>query len=266
MMKCQVCENSNMRMIADGVKFRYYRCERCHWYSTEEKSEKQEFNYDEYKTFDGDLARYEQHVQEAIKILEYKFRIVNREFRSFCDIGCSEGVFVDAFNRLTDTNKGVGIEVSKSKIVRGRQRGLNIYSFEDAPNQTYDFVLLRHVIEHIDTPIDYLKNISKYISNGGVLCIETPNNENFDNILRGNKLREDRFLRDLYPPTHVCGFTPKTFSYVEDKLGLKLIKTITHDIKNTNFYYEDNKGRLSICRKILEKIGMGSNVVVFFEK
>lgn len=48
---------------------------------------------------------------------------------------------------------------------------------------------------------------------------------------------EDRFCRELYPPTHVCGFTPKTFRHLDKMFGLKLIKLSTHDAVNRNWCY-----------------------------
>lgn len=35
-MECNVC-GKVMKIIAEGNQYRYFRCSKCHWYSTEEK-------------------------------------------------------------------------------------------------------------------------------------------------------------------------------------------------------------------------------------
>lgn len=266
-MECNVC-GKTMKKIAEGKQYIYFRCSKCHWYSTEEKEKSVDFDYEDYKTFDENLPAWNSLVEEAIRILDYKFKLIYRGRRplNFLDIGCSEGVFVEAFNRMTNTNNAVGIEISKSKVQRGQEKGLKVYTYDNAPKEKFDFVLLRHVIEHIERPMEYLHTISEYVSDNGVLCIETPHNENYDNTINGNYIHEDRFLRDLYPPTHVCGFTPRTLRYVGRGLGLMPIKIVTHDVRNVNFYYESDEGPMPLFRRALECIGKGSNVVAFYKK
>lgn len=73
-------------------------------------------------------------------------------------------------------------------------------------------------------------------------------------------------MRDLYPPTHICGFTLKAIRVCAQKVGLTPIKIITHDSGNPNWYYTDEEGKLSLWRCLLEKINMGTNVVAFLQK
>lgn len=256
-----------MKVFAKGESYTYWRCNKCHWFSTSSNYIEEKFNYDEYETFDADLDNRERQVQEAKRILSYKFNLLQMWPGSFLDIGCSEGIFIQAYNELMKTIDGYGIEVSEPKIRRAQKEGLKVYNFESMPSATFDFVLCRHVIEHIDLPMEYLQCILKYVKIGGILCIETPNNENIDNLINGNKVRDDRFCRDLYPPTHVCGFVPKTFKMVAQELNLKLIKLMTHDAGNTDWCYTGkNDGRVSLKYKICEKLNLGSNIAAFFRK
>ena len=85
---------------------------------------------------------------------------------------------------------------------------------------------------------------------------------NWDNTRNGNRLREDRFLRDLYTPTHVCGFTPKSIRLGGEKV--KSVKIITHEAGNPNWYYTNQEISLSFAREMLEKMNLGTNVVGFF--
>ena len=266
-MTCDLC-NRTMKEIARSARDIYYKCPRCHYYSTESINSTGQFDYNEYDTFDCNQENRNNLLIQAARMLQYKFNLINKGElpQSFLDIGCSEGVFVEAYNNIVNENRAYGIEVSKNKIERCRDGGLKVYSFADMPDIEFEFVLLRHVIEHIDSPIEYLQSIKKYIKKGGIICIETPHNENFDNTRNGNQLREDRFLRDLYPPTHICGFTPKAIRVCAQKVGLTPIKIITHDAGSPNWYYTDEERKLSLWRCLLEKINMGTNVVAFLQK
>ena len=125
-----------------------------------------------------------------------------------------------------------------------------------------------NVIEHIDKPIEYLRKILEYIGEEGVLCIETPNNENWDNLRNGNSIREDRFCRDLYPPTHVCGFAPKTFKVIGRNLNLHIIKLLTHDVRNCNWCYSlgEQENEISLKNRIIENVYLGGNIAVFYKE
>lgn len=262
---CEVCGN-RMKVFAKGDSYTYWKCAGCHWYSTSANFTERTFDYDDYETFDADLTNKDALVIEAKRILKYKFNLLNLKPRNFLDVGCSEGIFVKAYDELMHSAEGYGIEVAKPKIQRARDEGLKVYSFEDMPKKKFDFIFCRHVIEHIDKPMEYLHKILEYIGEEGVLCIETPNNENWDNLRNGNSIREDRFCRDLYPPTHVCGFAPKTFKIIGRNLNLEMIKLLTHNVSNLDWCYSLGEGeeKTSLKNRFIEKIYLGGNIAVFY--
>lgn len=54
--------------------------------------------------------------------VHFKFNLMNCIPNSFLDVGCSEGVFVEAYRQLYPEGKCAGIEVSKSKIERTKEK------------------------------------------------------------------------------------------------------------------------------------------------
>lgn len=76
-MECNVC-GKTMKTIAEGKQYIYFRCSKCHWYSTEEKEKSVDFDYEDYKTFDENLPVWNSLVEEAIRILNYKFKLIYR--------------------------------------------------------------------------------------------------------------------------------------------------------------------------------------------
>ncbi len=214
MNRCNICGGA-MTTIQEGHSYKFIRCKKCHWYSTIKKIPGDTFDYNDYETFDADEAKFDVYVEKAAKMLETKFALSSFVPQRFLDIGCSEGPFlkaaIDRFGIIA-----TGIEVSDNKRIRARDKGLNVVTYEDDIGK-YDFVLLRHVIEHIEKPREFISMVmTRYVSKEGVLFIETPNNESLVNTIKGNRLRDDRFCRGLYPPTHVCGFSPRAFRYLDD--------------------------------------------------
>lgn len=267
---CLICHGS-MKKIAKGEKWEYYKCMRCNWYMTKSKAgNDNSMIYEHYETFDNNVEDFDQFVIDAERILQHKFDLINRFPKSFLDVGTSEGVFVKAYNNLSNTNVGTGVEVSYSKITRARKRGLNIMHFCELKDRQFDFILLRHVIEHIENPVEYMKHIMGWLSPKGVLCIETPNNDSWLHKIKGrhiNDITKEIYVRELYPPVHVCGFTPKSLKKIGGVCGLKTLHIETYDNRNLDFVYQKDIGsdrHIPSYARIFEKIKMGPNISAFF--
>ena len=41
-------------------------------------------------------------------------------------------------------------------------------------NKKYDFIIITHVIEHLNNPVKTIKNIKKFLSNDGFVFAEVP--------------------------------------------------------------------------------------------
>ncbi len=248
-MACNIC-GEEMEVIAKGNSYTYYSCPHCKWYSTSENQKGGDaFSYDKYETFDCIGNNYEKYVNDSKILLKHKFNMIGRNYipQSFLDVGCSEGVWVDTYKRNFG-GESAGVEVSKDKIQRGKERGLNVGTFDEISGK-YQFVLCRHVVEHIENPKEFIDNIlEKYVSDGGFLFVETPNNDSEGCIKEGNVIKEDRFLRQLYPPTHVCGFTVDTFKIW---LGEKVYKIGTYSYGDRKFMYDVKKN--NFFREVLNK-------------
>lgn len=263
-MICNICKR-NMKIFSKNSKNIFYKCPYCHFYDTYVVEGSHDFDYDNYETFDNELSEFDSMVKDAMNILEYKFKLIGVKPDSFIDIGCSEGVFVKAFQRLSGGKKASGIEVSAPKIERAKRRGLDVANYDNAFGE-YDFVLLRHVIEHIEKSSDYIDYISKrFLSKNGVLCIETPNNDHLGAIKRGNRIDNERYCRELYPPTHICGYTAKTFRTFAHLHNYKIIKMTTYSYED-EWCYPSTGYSGSFRERIKNKAFLGLNLAVFLQK
>lgn len=272
MNRCCFC-GDDMHFLVRGLTYSYWQCPKCEWYSTTRNEADDSVvdyvaYYDKYQTFDAGLeSEYSRFVDESERILNFKFNHLRIAPKSFLDVGCSRGAYVEAYNRLPYSGNSVGVEVSESKVLDGQRRGLNMVDIHHLPEGEFEFVFMRHVIEHVENPWDFLGMYIDYVAHGGVLCIETPNCGSLKNIIwNRNRITEDRYMKDLYPPSHVCGYTSHTFKriyeLIKDK-GFEKMEIVTYDGRNNNWGY-DYGGKMTILRRITEMFGVAANLSGFY--
>jgi 2-polyprenyl-3-methyl-5-hydroxy-6-metoxy-1,4-benzoquinol methylase len=122
------------------------------------------------------------------------------------EIGCAMGTTLSGFRQ-----KGwqvLGVEPEEWTCDQAKSRhGLEVICapFEEAglPKESFDVVLLLHVIEHVTDPLTALRQISDLIRPGGFLVLETPRYDTLMfHVLRG---RERSVI-----PEHLHYFTRKS--------------------------------------------------------
>ena len=188
---------------------------------------------------------------------------------NFLDIGCSEGFYVQAAKSLGWD--AFGVEVAGKRVEHAKSRGLNIFSFEEYSEKLdfFDFVLVRHVIEHVPEFLEVIKSALRQTKDGGVVCIETPNQKGLITLTKRHKLLGDRFLGHLYPPTHIHAFEPKTYLKIAKKLNVKSLLVTTYSPADSEWFFISNYHE-SYYKKFIHKLityfGMGENICAIYLK
>lgn len=138
------------------------------------------------------------------------------------DIGAGLGVFLARF--LTQTSQpfsGVAIEPDPSAA--SHLRALRLFQvdqrrIEDATDLgSFRVVTLNKVLEHIDNPIEFLRNASKFLcSDASLLYVEVPDIQNLSEM--GD---DDNSLG----PLHNHLWSPKSLTTVLQKASLTVLRT-----------------------------------------
>jgi SAM-dependent methyltransferase len=156
------------------------------------------------------------------------------------EIGCGNG------SRLVDLQSlgwcVEGQEIDPKAVQNGRAKGLHIHEGTlDTVNiqeNTFDVVLLSHVLEHIHRPKEFLTKCRNLLKPGGRLVISTPNVNSF-----GHKIYR-RYWRPLEVPRHIIIYTPRAIENILREIGFsdlsvrtvainfELISMHSRDIKN----------------------------------
>lgn len=92
------------------------------------------------------------------------------------DYGCGTGKLTE----LIETDNYTGVDIDKESINEAKKNHPN-YSFFELNeftglkgNLKFDTIVSMAVIEHVKNPEEFLKNLSKYLKEGGCIVLTTP--------------------------------------------------------------------------------------------
>lgn len=160
-----------------------------------------------------------------------------RKTGKMLDVGCGIGLFLaEAKKRGWEvygtefTDKA--IEICEGKGIKMQQGKLNPAWYVEA---MFDVITSFEVIEHINNPIEEIKNIQSVLRTGGLFYFTTPN----------FNATERYFLKAEYNiieyPEHLSYYTKKTVNYLLTKYGFKKKKLTTTGISLTRIRTSLNK-------------------------
>ena len=115
------------------------------------------------------------------------------------DIGCSDGLYLQYLSAGS-----VGIEQSEKLVNLARRKGLNVIhdealsALQRQHDAAYEAVLFSHVMEHLDRPLDALREIHRVLIPGGTLVLGLPTEKNIFRSI---------FRFDYFDGTHIYSFT-----------------------------------------------------------
>lgn len=155
------------------------------------------------------------------------------------DVGCRDGWSLDyvnngcpkwGINLFTKRKKYLnttGIELIHETVEYARKKRRNVIELDIRKSmlegELFDVIYTRHCLEHIDEPLNALRNIAKMLRKGGTLLAVVPKEENFLTLDRGNHsylFREDNELADMV-----------------EQAGLR----VTHNIVRKAYWYRKRK-------------------------
>jgi SAM-dependent methyltransferase len=122
------------------------------------------------------------------------------------DVGCGTGELLQAIRNGGNTNL-TGVEPSRQAAsIAIEQRGLDVrvgtLEQQQFPDASVDTVLLSHVLEHLPSPSNTMKEIERILKPGGAVVIWVPNARSFAARYLG------RFWMGWDVPRHLYAFTP----------------------------------------------------------
>jgi 2-polyprenyl-3-methyl-5-hydroxy-6-metoxy-1,4-benzoquinol methylase len=169
----------------------------------------QYFGSDDAQSGYGDYASQE---AEYLATFAEDIRTIQQYIRAgdVLDVGCGYGYFMQA---ASDAGfRPFGIDLSESAVERASARFpgrvfRGTLSDSALPGeQRFDVVFASHVVEHITTPVEFVRSIVARLKPGGLIVLVTPNIESLLSRVSGARWVSFKI------PEHVSYYSPATIS------------------------------------------------------
>ena len=292
-MVCLLCKDKRVQLVYDGIirsglwgsftdeKHKAYRCLHCGVEFIHPKI-KIVYENETYRKDYNASEKIENYYQLHDKLqFNYIDILTGVEFRNktVCDLGSGGGAFLDFVKGLA--KKTYAVEPFTGYQSTLKKRGHDTYT--SAPDliakkgdNFADVVTSFHVIEHVDNPLQFVKNAYQLLKKGGVAYIVTPNS---NDIL--SKFGMEEFNKFYYRTVHAWYLNQKSFEFIASKVGLKNYEIgfqQNYDLSNFALWMKDkeptgnNQSQLfdktinASWKVFLEQSGMADTIIFKFTK
>ncbi|MGQ9631132.1 MAG: class I SAM-dependent methyltransferase [bacterium] len=144
------------------------------------------------------------------------------------DIGCGSGEFLE-FMR----DRGwecYGVDVGSSFVEKSSRKGVNVHwgelsSANYEPN-FFDFIHASHVLEHVFSPSEVVREVRRIIRPAGMFMVVVPNVGSPAARLMGRRWRG--FSPPHAPFLHLSAFSRRTIRLLLEREGFKILRDFTY--------------------------------------
>jgi SAM-dependent methyltransferase len=155
--------------------------------------------------------------KEYLFYREFRFLRLNKKSR-IVDIGCGTGDFVDRLQFLGYKNASGIDPYFDERLQEGSELDIKRSAIHELTG-AYDLIVSHHVLEHVESPFLFMKEISRLLAEKGraLLCFPT-----FGGLTKFFK----EYSYVVQAPQHTCLLSESGFSKICDSSGLKIIRWI----------------------------------------
>jgi len=136
------------------------------------------------------------------------------------DIGAGWGTLLKSFANQGYQTTGLELSIPTSEFARNKL-GLDIHSIpieriNELPDQTYDLITMRHVLEHFYEPATVLASLRKTMDDQSKLIIEVPDYGSYDRKKYGESW-------PAFGPYHLWYFSQTSLQRLLDDAGFEVL-------------------------------------------
>jgi 2-polyprenyl-3-methyl-5-hydroxy-6-metoxy-1,4-benzoquinol methylase len=212
-------------------EFSIFRCLNCGLYFVNPRIDKKyilelyDSSYFHGKSWDDKTDYYSNysnktrlHELEDIYCSQYEQmrRFIGRDNLTILDAGCGLGFFSYFAQKSFPAAQITSIDISSEAVNHLKEKGRNVILGDiltaDLPNEQFDVVYMREVLEHLYEPVKYMKKVKELLKKGGLFFYTTGNTD---------EIRDMKNWSYVRPAGHINYFNPRSVKKLFRKSGLK---------------------------------------------
>jgi 2-polyprenyl-3-methyl-5-hydroxy-6-metoxy-1,4-benzoquinol methylase len=211
-MKCPLCGNTNNFIYIESIEdYKIYKCPECFL----------EFSFPLKSAPPSHYEKFEKYSErwEFEKVLDF----IPFKNAKILDIGCGEGYFLKLAKEKGFEAFGIDFNEKAIEIAKEKFGLKNVYPYtieefiEKFPNEKFDIICFFHLLEHLDDPLKFMKNIKKILKENGYIAFSLPNPKRFSLYFN---------LRETwdFPPHHLTRWDEKSINKLLNITGFEIFK------------------------------------------
>jgi len=172
------------------------------------------------------------------KINKNIFKHLTPEQSTILDYGTGDGYLPNYFFKFFAEVSASDIRLDRPPFLNA---GINYYHNNKLNKKKFDVIVLRHVLEHVEDPIDCIEKLSNNLNDDGFFYIEVPNHDIETNYFL--KIFKSNYAQ-LALPFHINHFSLKSFYKSFSKkyriLNYKMEVPVLGESIKTFFFQKDS--------------------------
>jgi 2-polyprenyl-3-methyl-5-hydroxy-6-metoxy-1,4-benzoquinol methylase len=165
------------------------------------------------------------------KLIEFRYRSIKPYIKPGrgLELGSAQGDMTEFLVKHFDTMVSVDGSRELLDIIPHYPNHKKVHSYFEnyEPNETYDTIIMEHILEHVTDPVTLLSRVRTWLAPGGVLIIGVPNAKSFHR-LAAVKMNMLKSIYELNERDHEVGhqrvYCTDTLHNDVKKAGLTIIK------------------------------------------
>jgi 2-polyprenyl-3-methyl-5-hydroxy-6-metoxy-1,4-benzoquinol methylase len=277
---CPVCNSPQLvffmkcnDFLVTGKEYELYRCSDCNFILTQDHPEEKEIgsfyqsqDYISHSDAQKGLFNSLYHLVRKL-MLKRKMSIVKNvsglNRGTILDIGSGTGYFASTMKKAGWNVSGVEVN-DAAREFSIKKFGLNIIpsgEINNIPSYSYDCITLWHVLEHLENPVYYLKEIDRLLKPGGICLVALPNWLSFD------AKYYKQFWAAYDVPRHLWHFNPDSIHRLAERYQFNIIEKIPLPFDSYYISILSEKNRQALFPVIQGFFtGFKSNLISLFQQ
>lgn len=167
---------------------------------------------------------------------------IDADVKTFLEIGTGNGQLLEIIQKKIKDSYVKGIDLNPQAVKACHDKGidcdiLDINNMSEKINEKYDVIMAFEVLEHLPDPQESIKNIFDTLNKNGIFYGTLPNYHGYDFLEIG------QIYRNLFAPTHLNYFNPKSLEILLKQSGFKEVEIFTDGILDVNLVENYNKSK-----------------------